>query len=194
LKNIVLASGSPRRKLLLQQIGLDFTCWPANIREEWSSTESPESLAQDLAFQKAGEVAGRLKEGIVVAADTLVVADTTIMGKPANREEAFLMLSRLNGRRHQVITGICVMDVRDKLPDKAAELTDVIFRSLTPVEINNYLNSGEWMDKAGSYAIQGRGALLVSRIEGCYFNVVGLPLSRLNLMLRKKGVDLLGVN
>jgi len=178
--------------MLLQQIGLEFTCCPADIREEWSNTESPEDLAQNLACRKAEEVAGRLDTGIVIAADTLVVVDAMIMGKPANREEALSMLSRLSGRRHQVITGICVMDVRDKLPDKAAELTDVFFRSLTPVEIDNYLDSGEWVDKAGSYAIQGRGALLVARIEGCYFNVVGLPLSRLNMMLRKRGVDLLG--
>jgi len=192
LENIILASGSPRRKFLLQQIGLNFTCLPSNVQENLFSSRTPSELAQALACQKAGEVAGRLDNGIVIAADTLVVYMTTIMGKPSDREEAFLMLSRLSGKCHQVITGICVMDVKKMIPDQAAEITDVFFRSLSPLEINNYLDSGEWVDKAGAYAIQGRGSLLVSRIEGCYFNVVGLPLNRLSLMLKKQGVDLLG--
>ncbi|MCX5780882.1 MAG: Maf family protein, partial [Firmicutes bacterium] len=100
----------------------------------------------------------------------------------------------LSGQRHQVITGLCVLDVEKNIPEVAAEITAVFFRSLSPQEINSYLDYGEWEDKAGSYAIQGRGALLVDHIEGCYYNVVGLPLNRLHLMLRKHGVDLLGVN
>ncbi|MDD3363698.1 MAG: Maf family protein [Syntrophomonas sp.] len=194
MKKIILASGSPRRQLLLQQIGLDFTTWPANIEENLSAPVSPLELAQTIAFHKAQEVSGQLEGGIVIAADTIVVWKGMIMGKPKNRDEAFIMLSRLSGQRHQVITGICVIDVEDKVNDMDGEITDVVFSSLSPEEINCYLDSGEWVDKAGAYAIQGRGALLVARIEGCYFNVVGLPLNRLKLMLAKKSINLLGVN
>ena len=194
MKKIILGSGSPRRKQLLQQIGLDFVSLPANIQEDLSALASPQELAQAIAFQKAQDVSKSLEQGIVIAADTVVVFEGTVMGKPVNRDEAYLMLSRLNGNCHEVITGLCVLDVRDNIPDLAAELTRVFFRPLSPEEINNYLNSGEWGDKAGAYAIQGLGALLVDHIEGCYFNVVGLPLNRLNMMLRKQGVDLLGAN
>jgi septum formation protein len=194
LKKIILASGSPRRKLLLQQIGIDFVSLPANIEEDLSLVASPSELAQTIAFRKAQEVARRLDQGIVIAADTLVVWEGIIMGKTTDREEAYWRLGCLSGHRHQVITGLCVMDVEKDILEVAAEITDVFFRSLSPQEINSYLDYGEWGDKAGSYAIQGRGALLVDHLEGCYFNVVGLPLNRLHLMLRKQGVDLLGVN
>lgn len=194
MRNIILASASPRRKLLLQQIGLDFISWPANIDENLSTLTSPPELVQAIAYQKAQEVSRQLDAGIVIAADTIVVWEGRIMGKPESRDEAFMMLSNLSGQRHQVITGLCVMDVQDKAPDNAVEITEVFFRNLSPEEINSYLDSGEWTDKAGAYGIQGLGSLLVARIEGCYFNVVGLPLNRLYMMLREQGVDLLGVN
>ncbi|PKM77430.1 MAG: septum formation inhibitor Maf [Firmicutes bacterium HGW-Firmicutes-15] len=194
MKKIILASSSPRRQLLLQQIGLDFTVCPANIEENLSAPALPMELAQAIAFQKAQEVSRQLDGGIVIAADTIVVWKGMIMGKPENRDEAFMMLSRLSGQRHQVITGICIIDVENEVNDIDGEITDVVFSSLSSDEINCYLDSGEWVDKAGAYAIQGQGALLVDRIEGCYFNVVGLPLNRLKLMLAKKGINLLGVN
>jgi septum formation protein len=194
LKKIILASGSPRRKLLLQQMGLDFISSPANISEDLSVSALPQELAQTIAFQKAQEVSRRLSEGIVIAADTVVVRKGTVMGKPASRDEAFFMLSSLSSQCHQVITGLCVMDAENSVPDLEAVCTDVFFRPISPDEINNYLDCGEWEDKAGAYAIQGKGALLVDHIEGCYFNVVGLPLNCLNLMLRKQGVDMLGVH
>ncbi len=192
MKKIILASESPRRKQLLQQIGLDFLSSPANIQEDLSALATPQDLVQAIAFQKAQKVSESLDNGIVIAADTVVVIEGEVMGKPVNREEAFLMLSRLNGNCHQVITGLCVMDVQNNVPDLAVEITRVFFRPFSSEEIDNYLNSGEWTDKAGAYAIQGRGALLVDHIDGCYYNVMGLPLNRLNLMLKKQGVDLLG--
>jgi septum formation protein len=179
---------------LLQQIGLDFTTWPANIEENLSPPASPLELARAIALHKAQEVSRQLEGGIVIAADTIVVWNGIIMGKPKNRDEAFLMLSRLSGQRHQVITGICVIDIEEKVNDIQGESTDVVFNSLSPEEINFYLDGGEWVDKAGAYGIQGQGALLVARIEGCYFNVVGLPLNRLKIMFAKKGINLLGVN
>jgi septum formation protein len=193
LKKIILASGSPRRELLLQQLGLKYISSPSNITEDLSFSASPSDLARNIAFQKAQQVASGLDEGIVIAADTVVTWAGNIMGKPANREEAFSMISCLSGQRHQVITGICIIDVKDNIPDTAFECTDVFFRSLSSREINSYLDHGEWGDKAGAYAIQGRGALLIDHIKGCYYNVVGLPLNRLNLMLRNKGLDLLEV-
>jgi len=194
LKKIILASGSPRRKLLLQQLGLEFINSPSNITEDLSFSASPSELARNIAIQKAQQVASGLNEGIVIAADTVVTWAGNVMGKPTNREEAYFMISCLSGQCHQVITGICVIDVMDNIPDAAFECTDVFFRSLSSDEINNYLNYEEWEDKAGAYAIQGRGALLVDHIIGCYYNVVGLPLNRLNLMLRRKGLDLLEVH
>jgi septum formation protein len=194
LKKIILASESPRRKLLLQQLGLEFECSPSNITEDLSVSASPPELARSIATQKAMQIASGLDEGIVIAADTVVTLAGNVMGKPTNREEACFMLSCLSGQCHQVITGVCIIDAANKIPESAFECTDVFFRPLSSQEINNYLDYGEWGDKAGAYAIQGRGALLIDRIQGCYFNVVGLPLNRLNLMLRSKGLDLLEVN
>jgi septum formation protein len=193
LKKIILASGSPRRKLLLQQLGLEFISSPSNITEDLSYLVSPQELVRTIALQKARQVASGLNEGIVIAADTVVTWAGNVMGKPNSREDAYHMISCLSGQCHQVITGICVIDVADNIPETAAESTDVYFRLLSPGEINNYLDHGEWGDKAGGYAIQGRGALLIDHIKGCYYNVVGLPLNRLNLMLRRKGLDLLEV-
>ena len=178
---------------MLQQMGLDFVNSPANIAEDLSFSAAPQELAQAIALQKAQQVASGLNEGLVIAADTVVAYAGRVMGKPANREEAYSMLACLSGQCHQVITGLCVLDVRDNIPDTAVECTDVYFRSISHAEINNYLDYGEWCDKAGAYGIQGRGALLVDHIAGCFYNVVGLPLNRLNLMLRKKGLDLLEV-
>lgn len=194
LKKIILASDSPRRKLLLHQLGLNFVSSPANIAEDLSFSASPQELAQILALQKAEKVAQDFSEGIVIAADTIVTWSDKIIGKPVDREEAFFLLTCLSGQCYQVITGLCVIDLTDNTPELAYECTNVYFRSISASEINSYLDFGEWSDKAGAYAIQGRGALLVERIEGCFFNVVGLPLNRLNLMLRNKGLDLLEVS
>ncbi len=193
MKKIILASESPRRQSLLQQMGLDFKVFPANITEDLSISKSPEDLVRTIAWQKAQQILQGLEDGIVIAADTVVSWEGKVMGKPADRNEAQAMLSCLSGQVHQVMTGLCVVEAGDGSPDLAVECTDVFFRPLSVRDIDNYLNHGEWMDKAGAYAIQGCGALLIDRIEGCFFNVVGLPLNRLNLMLRRKGLDLLEV-
>jgi len=131
-------------------------------------------------------------DSIVIAADTIVVLEGQIMGKPLNEDDARHKLSRLSGRRHEVITAVCVK-MGEEICEVEDETTRVYFRPLSAQEITAYVASGEPADKAGAYGIQGRGGLLVEKIEGCYFNVVGLPLSRLYLMLKKHGVDLLGV-
>jgi len=194
LKKIILASESPRRQSLLQQLGVKFTISPANIAEDISESISPEQLVRSLAWQKARQVLQNRPEGIVIAADTIVCWEGRVMGKPVDRDDAHAMLCQLSGRSHQVMTGLCIAEAADAVPDLAVETTKVYFRPLTDADIENYLNHDEWIDKAGAYAIQGRGALLVERIEGCFFNVVGLPLNLLNTMLRCKGLDLLEVH
>lgn len=192
MHDIILASASPRRKQLLEQIGLKFRCLPAEVDEKAIPGQLPEELVSELASKKAQAVAHYYQKGIVIAADTIVVADDIIMGKPIDREDAGQKLTMLSGREHQVMTGLCVINCENGSCAAEVEVTSVFFRSLSQTEINAYLHSKEWEDKAGGYGIQGLGALLVERIEGCYFNVVGLPLNRLNQMLCKQGVYLLG--
>ncbi len=177
----------------MQQLGVEFTISPANIKENLSKSISPEQLVRTIAWQKARLVLQGLQDGIVIAADTVISWEGRVMGKPLDRDDAFAMLSQLSGHSHQVLTGVCVAEAGDETPDLAVESTSVFFRPLTKEDIDNYLSHEEWIDKAGAYAIQGCGALLVERIEGCFYNVVGLPLNQLNMMLRNKGMDLLGV-
>ena len=192
MQEIILASSSPRRQQLLQQIGLQFITVPAEIDEGSIKYSSVPELVKQLARLKAEQVGRGKQQAIIIAADTLVVLNEFWMGKPVNRADAFNKLSLLSGRHHQVVTGLCVLDCARQNYETAVEVTDVFFRTLRPAEINGYLDYGEWVDKAGGYGIQGKGALLIEKIEGCYFNVVGLPLSRLYLMLGKQGVHLLG--
>jgi len=189
-KPIILASNSPRRRELLTQIGLTFTIDPADVDERVLPGEKAEAYALRVAVDKARIAAARAGTGIVIAADTIVVVDETILGKPADAPDAERMLALLSGRMHRVITGLAVEDVDAGTVKSALAVTKVRFRELSPSEIRAYVATGEPLDKAGAYGIQGKGALLVAKIEGCYFNVVGLPLSLLGDMLRGVGVDL----
>ena len=189
--SIILASQSPRRRQLLEQIGLDhFIVRPARGEEVMDPALSPAQLVEELSRQKAREVAGASDPGdLVIAADTVVAIDGRVLGKPHDREEACAMLSALSGREHTVYTGVTVC--RDDRMLTQHEATQVRFRSLSPREIQAYVDSGEPMDKAGAYGVQELGALLVEGIRGDYFNVVGLPLCRLGQMLSQFGVELL---
>jgi septum formation protein len=189
---IILASKSPRRKYLLRQIGVDFRVDPAEVDERVLPDEAPEVYAVRVALDKARLAASRSGEGIVIAADTIVVIDDEILGKPADAFHAERMLKRLSGKVHRVITGLAVMDAATQMTITRTSVTRVWFRRLTPDEITSYIATGEPLDKAGAYGIQEVGALLVDKIEGCYFNVVGLPLSLLGELLRGFGLDLLG--
>jgi len=191
MKKIVLASASPRRQELLKQIGLDFEVKAAQVDETLPLNLPPGEAVCELAYRKARETAGAIGDGIVIGADTVVVNGDTVLGKPADYADAFETLRRLSGKDHLVITGFCVMDAATGKVAKASESTRVIFRRLTDREIQAYVDSGEPMDKAGSYGIQGLGAVLVESIEGCYFNVVGLPLTRLAIVLKDFGVEVL---
>lgn len=153
--------------------------------------DEPRHLVENLAWQKAREVCTRVPTSIVLAADTIVVKDGKIMGKPHDRQEAVRMLQHLSGGKHQVITGVCLIDMAGIKELVDSEVTTVHFRELSEREITRYINSGEPFDKAGGYGIQGKGALLVSDIEGCFYNVVGLPLAKLQTMFQCLGISLL---
>ena len=188
---MILASQSPRRRELLAQMGLtQFIIRPALGEEKADPGLTPGRLVEELSRRKAEEVAARSDPGdLVIAADTVVAVDGRILGKPRDGAQAREMLTLLSGRSHTVYTGVTVR--RDGEVLTGHEATRVRFRPLSPAEIDAYVRTGEPMDKAGAYGIQGLGALLVAGIEGDYFNVVGLPVCRLGRMLARFGVDLL---
>jgi len=187
---LILASQSPRRRALLEQIGLrDFLIHPAKGEERAPDGLSPAELVEFLSRQKAAEAAAVCPGDIIIAADTVVALGGRILGKPRSRAEAVEMLASLSGREHTVYTGVTVR--RDGEAVTEHEATAVRFRALSPEEIAAYAGSGEPMDKAGAYGIQGLGALLVEGISGDYYNVVGLPVCRLAKLLARFGVDLL---
>ena len=177
---LVLASASPRRAALLSQIGLTFEVRPSDVTEPPYNTYSnnPASeVTQQLALLKAVAVAQHFDEATIIGADTLVSLDGQLLGKPTDDADAFEMLTHLNGACHEVVTGIALIDAGTGREIVWAETTQVYFRELHNDEIAAYIASGEASDKAGAYGIQGRAAAFVRRIEGCYFNVVGLPLA-----------------
>ncbi len=188
-ESIILASNSPRRKELLRQIGVDFKSDPADVDESILPGEGAEEYAIRVAQDKARVAAKRAGTGIIIAADTIVVLGTTVLGKPTDARDAERMLAMLSGKMHTVISGLVVMDARTGRTQKCVAVTKVWFRNLTNEEIVSYIATGEPLDKAGAYGIQERGALLVQKIEGCYFNVVGLPLSLLGEMLVNFGIN-----
>lgn len=190
--DIILASQSPRRKELLLQMGLrGFKIISPDVDEHVEGNPSPAELVEALSRRKAGAVAAQADENdLIIAADTVVALDGAVLGKPEDERDAFSMLSALSGNRHMVYTGVTV--IRGAQAVTTHEETVVTFRELEPDEISSYIETGEPMDKAGAYGIQGLGALLVSGIEGDYFNVMGLPVYRLGRILADFGLDLLG--
>ncbi len=191
MQQIILASASPRRKLLLKQIRLDFRVVPSKVEELVDPGCTPEETAIRLADLKAHSVSSLYPEAIVLGADTAVYCEGQLLGKPRDSSDAYQMITLLSGRTHQVISGVVLCQKSRKMVCREAVTTEVSFRRLSEKEIADYVATGEPLDKAGAYGIQGFGALLVERIHGCYFNVVGLPLSRLPEMFRGFGVDLL---
>lgn len=192
MPRIILASSSPRRIELLKQLGISFQVIPSGIVE---ASEFEDSSAADVALQqawaKARAVAEKHPEEIVIAADTVVCCDGEVLGKPRSWEDAARMLRKLSGKVHEVHTGLVLWQKSSQRRAEDVVTTRVYFRNLEEREIFGYLATGEPFDKAGGYGIQGYGSLLVERIEGCYYNVVGLPLARLGEMLKDFGVDLL---
>ena len=188
--SIILASNSPRRRELLAQIGIrDFQILSPDVDETVEPGLSPARMVETLSLRKARAAAGRAgAEDLIIAADTVVALDGRVLGKPRDQGEAFAMLSALSGREHRVYTGVTVLGGGQAATEH--EETAVAFRALSPEEIRDYIATGEPMDKAGAYGIQGVGALLVQGIRGDYCNVVGLPVFRLGRMLSGFGVKL----
>lgn len=188
--DIILASQSPRRKELLGQMGLrGFKVTSPEVDETVEEHLPPAQVVEELSRRKAMAVA-RHADGndLIIAADTVVALEGAVLGKPADQREAFAMLTALSGNRHYVYTGLTVIQGDQVVTQH--ECTTVTFRDLEPEEISHYIATGEPMDKAGAYGIQGLGAMLVSGIEGDYFNVVGLPIFRLSRILAGFGLDL----
>jgi len=185
---LVLASASPRRRELLTQAGYDFEVCPANIPEQRRPGEGPIDFVTRLAREKAQFVFDRLQTRaeptLVLGADTIVVVADQILGKPRDAADAARMLRLLSGRAHHVLTGVCLL-AADGI-EVAVETTAVTMRELADERIAAYIATGEPMDKAGAYAIQGRAARWIPRVEGCYFNVVGLPLARVASMIEAR--------
>lgn len=185
MEKIILASASPRRKEILKSLGVDFEIVTADADEGSISTDTePKLYVQELAFLKATATARELldkkkKHTLIIAADTVVVSDGKILGKPKDKNDAFDMLRGLSAKTHKVMTGICVFRLDDAFSVCDTVTTEVTFKDLSDDIITSYIATGEPMDKAGAYGIQGRGSLLCSGILGDYFNVVGLPASRL---------------
>ena len=174
---IILASGSPRRKMLLESLGVDFIAVSPDADETFDEKMSPADAAQHIARKKAAEVIHKYPECAIIAADTIVVLDGAILGKPADEAQAYDMLNALSGKWHEVITGICI--AHNGQSTLLAESTKVRFRDLSESFINWYIATKEPMDKAGAYGIQGYGSLIVDRIEGDFYNVMGFPVSRI---------------
>ena len=191
-KEIILASASPRRKELLELTGLRFKTDPGDYKEDMSLELAPHELARFLSLEKAKSVAGKYSNAIIIAADTFVIIRGQILGKPHTGEEAKRMLELLSGRVHSVITGFTVLDTDTGKTISRSVETRVTLKKLTEKEIDAYIKTKEPLDKAGAYALQRMGSILVKRIEGDYFNVIGLPLCPLAECLKEFGVRVLG--
>lgn len=184
MSKIILASSSPRRRELLERHNLNPTIFKPDVEEKELAGENPIQIAMSLAFEKAYWVSGNFNnDEIIIGADTIVVYDNEIFGKPKDEEDAFRTLSLLSGKTHFVITGVSIIKANSSLKLVDYEKTKVEFRKLSEGQINRYIETKEPMDKAGAYGIQGYGEILVKGIEGCYSNVVGLPLGKLDYLL-----------
>lgn len=194
MREIVLASASPRRKELLRQlIGDNFKIVSGSYHEKPQSQMPVLDLIIHNSREKAREVASLISSGIIIAADTVVLCDGEMLGKPHTKDKARETLRKISGKKIHVITGLTVIDVDNDQLTSTSETTAVIIKRMNNDEIEAYIETSEPLDKAGAFAIQGKGAIMVEKIEGDYFNVVGLPLFKLNKILRDLGVDVLKI-
>jgi len=194
-RTLILASSSPRRQELIRTFQLPVLIEVSHVDEEYEPLTEPAEIVETLALRKALAVTNNLKsqslDGIVIGSDTIVVYDNQVLNKPLDDEDAMRMLSMLQGQTHQVFSGVACIDLKTGKQQVQHRMTEVTMRELSVEQIRRYIASGEPSDKAGAYGIQGIGARLVDSIQGCYFNVVGLPLSLLSQMLNEFEVDVL---
>lgn len=190
VRPIILASASPRRQELLSNLGLEFDVEVSEVDETLDETMSAAQQVEELAERKASVVAAQNTRGLIIGADTLVILGGKPLGKPADREEAIQMLNSLQGRSHEVFTGLAVIDASTGQSVVTHQATAVRFKPLSLEQIQRYVDTGEPYDKAGAYAVQGKASVFIDSIRGCYFNVVGLPVAKLADALRTFGVEI----
>jgi septum formation protein len=189
-QKIILASTSPRRHGLAQQMGLDFEVAPSDYEEDMSLNLSAKDLAMTLAYGKAMDVARGRKEGIVLGIDTFISYKGEKLGKPHTKEKAFKLLKKFSGKKLQVYSGVALINCKTKKEIRDYEISEVEFRKMSDEEINNYLKTGEPLDKAGAFAIQGLGSIFIKKVNGCYANIVGFPIANIYKNLSKLGVNI----
>ena len=187
-KEFILASSSPRRKALLKQAGLDFRIVPSRYEEDMGLKLNNEKLAKTLAYGKAKEVADRVKKGVIIGSDTFIVFKGKRIGKPKNANDAKRILEMISGKTLRIYSGLAIIDKHSRREITDYEITKVKIKKLTDEEIKRYIATGEPLDKAGAFGIQGRGSIFIEKINGCYSNVVGLPLYKLYINLQKLGI------
>ncbi|WP_270941414.1 Maf family protein [Romboutsia lituseburensis] len=183
--NIILASASPRRKEILENTNTEFEIIKSKIDEVILENELPSQVVMRLAFEKSIDIALKHPDSLVIGADTVVVLNNNILGKPKDSSDAFNMIKQLSGKTHQVITGISLINLNANQKIIDYVVSNVKFKNLSEEDIKDYIQTNESLDKAGAYGIQGFGAMLVEEIQGDYFNIVGLPISRLSDLLKK---------
>jgi septum formation protein len=190
-KKIILASTSPRRQELFARLNLPFTVESSDYEEDMSLAMSPQKLAITLSAGKAAAVAKKHRQGLVIGADTFVVFNNQLLGKPTDKNEAKIMLKKLSGRRVDILTGLTIIDAASRRKISTAAVTKVYLRKMSESEIDNYIASGEPLDKAGAFAIQGLGAVIIKDVQGDFMGAMGLPLFILARELKKFGVNVL---
>jgi septum formation protein len=190
MRKIILASKSPRRKQLLENIGLKFNVVPSNINEALVLISSPKKYAETLSLLKAKKVAEKFNDAIIIGADSIVIFKGEIIGKPISLKNAKEILRKLSGQKHMVITGFTVLDSRTNKSKTSSVLSYVTFKRLSEEEINNYVKTGKLTDKAGAYAVQEKAAAFIEKIEGDFFNVVGLPIFALCKTLQEFDINI----
>ena len=190
-KKLILASSSDRRKNLLTRLGLKYTAMPSRIDENEYDFNKPEKLVQELSLAKASKVAKIVENALIISADTVVVYENKILEKPKDKEAAFKMLKLLEDDKHKVYTGLAVISANDDMHYLDYDLTEVFMRQIDDDEIKRYIKTGEPMDKAGSYGIQGKGGVFVHKIKGSYFTVMGLPIHKLSMALKSFSIEII---
>lgn len=193
-KKIILASTSPRRHGLAQQMGLEFEIVPSDYEEDMTLDLAPEELAKTLAYGKATDIAKKNSEGIVLGIDTFISFEGKKLGKPKTEEKARELLKNFSGKELLVYSGVAIIDCATKNEIRDFEVSKVKFRDLTDLEIDLYIKTGEPLDKAGAFAIQGLGSVFIEKIDGCYANIVGFPIANIYKNLQKMGVNIFEYN
>lgn len=190
-RKIILASKSERRKMLLTQIGLEFEIRESAYEEDMSALSNPHELAKFLALGKAQDIAKYYDDAIIIGADTFVFYEGNFIGKPKNKEDAKKILTNFSGNTHDIVTGLAIIDTKTKTVVTDYGEAKVTFRTLTTEEIDDYIATGEPMDKAGAYGLMNRAAVLIEKVDGDFYSVIGLPLNKLHVALKKMGVNTL---